>query len=102
MGLSDSEQRRLHEIERALADEDSRRPTHSSIDLGRRHRRLVGACALMVGMLVLLVGLVITAVTLVGGVLVSIVGVGISIAAVFYAELHRSEPREERRSEPRH
>ncbi len=90
MGLSDSEQRRLDEIERALADEDPRGLTHSSIDLGRRRRRLVGAGVLLAGMLVLLVGLVMTAVTLVGGVVISIVGVGISIGAVSYAELRRS------------
>jgi Flp pilus assembly protein TadB len=90
MALSDSEQRRLDEIERALADEDPRRLTHVSIDPGRRRRRLVGACVLLVGTLVLLVGLVLTAVTLIVGVVISIVGVGICVTAVLYAELHRS------------
>jgi hypothetical protein len=87
MALSDSEQRRLDEIERALADEGGARQSEES---GRGHRRLVAVGVLLAGMAVLLVGLVMTAVTLIAGIVVSVVGAGISGAAVFVAEVHRN------------
>ncbi len=81
MALSDSEQRRLEEIERALEDESP---------LIRRPRRLAAVSLLLIGMLVLLIGLVMTAVTLVVGIVISVVGAAISGAALFFAGLHWS------------
>jgi hypothetical protein len=91
MALSDSEQRRLDEIERAFADEGGAQQTdHRSEEPGRSHRRLVAVGVLLAGMAVLLVGLVMTAVTLIAGIVVSVVGAGISGAAVFVAGVHRN------------
>jgi len=90
MVLSDSEQRKLDEIERALAEEGAQKSQHSSVDLRRRHRTLVAVGALMTGIVVLLVGLVMTAVAILVGIVISVVGAGISgVAVVYLAGLYR-------------
>jgi hypothetical protein len=91
MALSDSEQRKLDEIERALAGAGAHRPQQPSADLGRRHRRLVAVGVLLIGMLILLIGLVATAVALVVGIVISVIGVGMCAVAVAIAGFHQSE-----------
>lgn len=90
MVLSDSEQRKLDEIERALAEEGAQKSQHAPVDLRRRHRTLVAVGVLVTGMVVLLVGLVMTAVTIFVGIVISVVGAGISgVAVVSLAGLYR-------------
>ncbi len=74
MGLSESEQRKLDEIERALEQEDPRFAASISIQRVRRRRRTVVAIAFLLGVTVLLIGLVETAQSVIAGVVISVVG----------------------------
>jgi hypothetical protein len=74
MALSDSEQRRLDEIERALLDEDPHIFPHFPAVTDRRRPILTALVLLLIGMPVLIVGLVLTAVTLAIGSVISVVG----------------------------
>jgi hypothetical protein len=80
MALSEGEQRRLDEIERALATEDPKFAATITIDKYRRHRAIVAAAFFVIGMVGLVAGLVLTDGLLWAGVIVSIVGVGAMIA----------------------
>jgi len=60
MPLSEDEQRRLDEIERALYQEDPRFAAGQSIDRLRRRRAITSVAALLVGTVLLVVGLVTT------------------------------------------
>lgn len=74
MALSDDEQRRLDEIERALQRDEAQ--TAASITLGeRRQRRLVAAsAATCVGVVLLLSGLVLTQGSVIVGMVVGVTG----------------------------
>jgi uncharacterized membrane protein YiaA len=75
MALSDSEQKRLDEIERALLQDDPKFAAKVSIGHVRRRRRFAAAAVFVLGMVVLLAGLVDTAQSTLTGVLISILGV---------------------------
>jgi accessory gene regulator protein AgrB len=82
MGLSESEQHKLDEIERALMLDDPKFADSISIRRVRRRRRLWIVVALILGMIVLLIGLVATAQSVMVGVLISIVGLLTMLAGV--------------------
>jgi uncharacterized membrane protein YiaA len=75
MALSDSEQKRLDEIERALLQDDPKFAAKVSIGHVRRRRRFAATAVFVLGMVVLLAGLVDTAQSTLTGVLISILGV---------------------------
>jgi predicted membrane channel-forming protein YqfA (hemolysin III family) len=80
MALSEYEQRKLEEIERALHGDDP--GFASSIEMGviRRHRRVGAAVVLMVGVLVLIAGAVAAQGLPLAGVVVSVVGFVVMVA----------------------
>jgi accessory gene regulator protein AgrB len=82
MGLSESEQHKLDEIERALMLDDPKFADSISIRRVRRRRRFWIVVALILGMIVLLIGLVATAQSVMVGVLISIVGLLTMLAGV--------------------
>ncbi len=82
MGLSESEQRKLDEIERALERDDPGFAVSISIHHRRRRRRIVLASAFLVGTVVLLIGLVETSQSSIVGVCISVVGFLTMLAAV--------------------
>jgi len=82
VALSDDEQRRLEEIERAL-DRHGSRFAAGGADNQRRERRWVAAAAVLgVGLVVLLTGLVLTQGSVTLGVIVVVAGMSIVTAAV--------------------
>src|SRR6476469_2574465 len=89
MALSDDEQRRLDEMERALTRDDPRFAASVSIDRVRRRRRIVGACVFLIGIIVLLAGLVTTAESTTAGVVIGVAGALIMIAAVVVVSFPR-------------
>jgi VIT1/CCC1 family predicted Fe2+/Mn2+ transporter len=82
MALSEDEQRRLDEMERALTRDDPRFAASVSIDRVRRRRRIVSACVFLIGIIVLLAGLVTTAESTTAGVVIGVAGALIMIGAV--------------------
>jgi uncharacterized membrane-anchored protein len=74
MPLSDDEQRKLDQIERALA-EDPGFADSASIERIRRRRLILAAAVFTIGVVLLLAGLVTTSAALVAGVILSAVGV---------------------------
>jgi hypothetical protein len=80
MALSEGEQRRLDEIERALASEDPKFASTITIDQFRRHRAIVSALLFVIGMVGLVAGLVLTDGVLWAGVIISVAGVAAMIA----------------------
>jgi uncharacterized membrane-anchored protein len=74
MPLSDDEQRKLDQIERALA-EDPGFADSVSIERIRRRRLILAAAVFTIGVVLLLAGLVTTSAALVAGVILSAVGV---------------------------
>ena len=82
MGLSESEQRKLAEIERALEQEDPRFAASISIQRVRRRRRTFVAVAFLLGVMVLLIGLLGTAQSVIVGVVISVVGLLTMFAGV--------------------
>ena len=81
MALSDSEQHRLDEMERALLQDDPKFAARVSIGHVRRRRRFAAAALFVLGMMVLLAGLVATAETTLTGVLISVLGFLVMAAA---------------------
>jgi len=91
MPLSEDEQRRLNEIERALYQDDPKFAAGQS--LGRlRWRRLVAAASVvLIGMVLLIVGLVMTNSAPVVGVAVSVAGfLGMVSGAAMAIRRHRA------------
>lgn len=74
MPLSEDDQRKLDQIEQALAKDDPRFAETVNIDRWRRRRIVLAGASFTIGMVVLLVGLVITQAVLVLGVIISIAG----------------------------
>ena len=85
MPLSEGEQRRLDEIERALRNEDPNFAATITISRVKRHRALVAALVFMVGMVGLVVGLVTTDASLWAGIVISVLGAAaMATGAVLY------------------
>ena len=74
MPLSEDDQRKLDQIEQALAKDDPRFAGTVNIDRWRRRRIALVGASFTIGMVVLIVGLVITQAVLVLGVITSIAG----------------------------
>ena len=74
MALSDDEQHRLDEMERAFLRDDPKFAANVSIGHVRRRRRIFGAATFLLGTVVLLAGLVDTAESTLTGVLISTAG----------------------------
>lgn len=81
MALSEGEQRKLDEMERALQRDDPRFAASVSIEHIRRRRRIAGSAGFLLGIVVLLTGLVTTAETLVVGLVIRVAGLLTMIAA---------------------
>ncbi len=80
MALSEGEQRRLDEIERALRSEDPGFADTITITRVRRHRKVLAATVFVVGMLALVAGLVTTDAALWAGIVIAAVGVAAMVA----------------------
>ena len=74
MPLSEDEQRRLDEIERALHHDDPKFAARQTIDRVWLRRTVAAAAAVLIGMVLLVVGLITTQAVLVVGVIVSVTG----------------------------
>ena len=74
MPLSEDDQRKLDQIEQALAKDDPRFAQTVNIDRWRRRRIVLAGASFTIGMVVLIVGLVSTQAMLVLGVITSIAG----------------------------
>jgi len=72
--LSDDEQRRLDEIERALYRDDPAFAAGQSITPLRRRRLIAAAAVVLIGMVLLVVGLVMTSSSAMVGALISVTG----------------------------
>jgi hypothetical protein len=95
MPLSEGEQRRLDEIERALRSEDPNFAATITISRVKRHRAVVAALVFLVGMVGLVVGLVTTDASLWAGIVISMLAVAaMATGAVLY---FRPRPRPRRR-----
>jgi len=81
MPLSEGEQRRLDEIERALKLDDPKFAANISIDGFRRHRAIVCGSLFLLGMVALVFGLVVTDGLLWAGVAISLAGFGAMVTA---------------------
>ncbi len=107
MALSEGEQRRLDEIERALRSEDPRFADTITITRVRRHRKVLAVSVFVIGMIGLVAGLVTTDASLWAGVAVVAVGVVAMVAgALLYLRpgglrLSALRPRSRRSSVPR-
>jgi len=82
MPLSEGEQRRLDEIERALKTEDPKFAANITIDRLRRHGAIVAIGLFVVGMIALVVGLVTADALLVVGIIISVLGDVAMVAGV--------------------
>jgi len=74
MPLSEDDQRKLDQIEQALAKDDPQFAETVNIDRWRRRRIVLAGASFTIGMVVLIVGLVSTQAMLVLGVITSIAG----------------------------
>jgi Protein of unknown function (DUF3040) len=90
MALSEGEQRRLDEIERALTNDDPKFAATITIDQFRRHRAIVAAALFVVGMVGLVAGLVLADGLLWAGIIISVAGVGAMVGgAVMFFRIRR-------------
>jgi Protein of unknown function (DUF3040) len=81
MALSEDDQRRFDEIERALLDQDPVFSRSMTIDQLRRRRMLAGVACFCLGVLLLLAGLLWTQVSLPWGALISVWGFIVMVGA---------------------
>ncbi len=81
MALSEDDQRRFDEIERALLDQDPDFSRSMTIDQLRRRRMRARVAYFCVGLLLLVTGLLWTQVSLPWGVLISIAGFIVMVGA---------------------
>jgi len=72
--LSEDEQRRLDEIERALHRDDPKFAARQSIERLWQRRIVVASVAMLIGMVLLVVGIITTQAILVLGVIISVTG----------------------------
>jgi hypothetical protein len=84
MPLSEDDQRRLDEIERALQRDDPTFATKQSIERIWLRRTVAAAGAVLIGMVLLVVGLMTTQAVLVVGVIVSVSGFLIMVGAAAF------------------
>ena len=91
MPLSEGEQRRLDEIERALKTDDPKFAANITIDRLRRHGAIVAGVIFALGMVAVVGGLVLADGLLWAGVIISLAGVGAMIygALMFSRIRHR-------------
>ena len=91
MALSEGEQRRLDEIERALTTDDPKFAATITIDDSARHRAIVAGVIFALGMVAVVGGLVLADGLLWAGVIISLAGVGAMIygALMFSRIRHR-------------
>jgi len=89
MALSEGEQRRLEEMERALERDDPRFAASVSVERVRRCRLITGGAVFLLGAFVLLAGLVATAGSTPVGVVIGVAGFLIMVAARGDAALSR-------------
>jgi len=92
MPLSEGEQRRLDEIERALKTEDPKFAANITIDRLRRHGAIVAVGLFVVGMIALVAGLVTADALLVVGIIISVIGalaMGAGVTMYFVPRLRR-------------
>ncbi len=82
MALSEGEQRRLDEIERALRSEDPRFAETITITRVRRHRKVLAVSVFVIGMVALVAGLVTTDASVWAGVAIIAIGVAAMITGV--------------------
>lgn len=80
MALSEGEQRRLDEIERALRSEDPNFAATITISRIRRHRAVLAGVVFIVGMLALVAGLVTTDAALWAGIVIVVLGIAAMVA----------------------
>lgn len=83
MALSEGEQRRLDEMERALQRDDPQFTARVSLGYVRGRRLIAAAAVFLVGVVVLLTGLVLSSAATVIGVIVSVAGLLGMVAAAF-------------------
>jgi len=74
MPLSEDEQRRLDEIERALHRDDPKFAAGQSIERLWQRRIVAAGAAMLIGMVLLVVGIITTQAILVLGVIISVTG----------------------------
>jgi hypothetical protein len=74
MPLSEDDQRRLDEIERALQRDDPKFAAGHSLDQRRRRRLVAAGAVVLIGMVLLVVGLAVTQAALLAGVIISVAG----------------------------
>ena len=91
MALSEGEQRRLDEIERALRTDDPKFAATITIEHARRHRFVVAALLFVLGMVILVAGLVTADAALWLGVVVSVAGFAAMVAGalLYFRSLRR-------------
>jgi len=74
MPLSEDDQRRLDEIERALQRDDPKFAAGHSLDRFRRRRLVAAGAVVLIGMVLLVAGLAVTQAALLVGVIISVAG----------------------------
>ena len=74
MPLSEDDQRRLDEIERALQRDDPKFAAGHSLDRFRQRRLVAAGAVVLIGMVLLVAGLAVTQATLPVGVIISVAG----------------------------
>lgn len=83
MPLSEGEQRRLDEIERALLTEDPSFASNIAIDQFRRHNVVLAVIVFVLGMVGLVAGLVVTDAALWIGIVIALAGLAAMVGAVY-------------------
>jgi hypothetical protein len=74
MPLSEDDQRRLEEIERALQQDDPKFAAGQSFERFRRRRIVAAGAVVLIGIVLLVVGLALTQAALLVGVIISVAG----------------------------
>ena len=74
MPLSEDDQRRLDEIERALQRDDPKFAAEHSLERLRQRRLVAAGAVVLIGMVLLVVGLAVTQAALLVGVIISVAG----------------------------
>ena len=74
MPLSEDDQRRLDEIERALQRDDPKFAAGHSLERFRQRRLVAAGAVVLIGMVLLVAGLTVTQATLPVGVIISVTG----------------------------
>ncbi len=91
MPLSDGEQRRLDEIERALRSDDPKFAATITIEHVKRQRVVLSAVLFLLGMIMLIAGLVTADSALWVGITITVAGVAAMVAGlvIYFRPIHR-------------